>query len=112
MRPISRGSTGICGLLRWATGSRTTLCRITETRLLTNDRDVLGLFRGSPFGSSPPRIVRAVLWQYWFTTLEEKRRTGNWWKRKLLGAYAPAIERTADGHFGMVAPAGDLPPHD
>jgi hypothetical protein len=85
---------------------------ITETRLLGNDRDVLGLFRSSPFGNSAPRIVRAVLYQYWFTTLEEKRRSGNWWKRKLLGVYAPAIERTADGHFGMVAPADDLPPHD
>ena len=85
---------------------------ITETRLLTNDRDVRGLFRSSPFSNSPPRIVRAVLYQYWFTTLEEKRRTGNWWKRRLLGVYAPAIERTADGHFGMVAPADDLPPHD
>ena len=85
---------------------------ITETRLLTNDRDVLGLFRSNPFGNSQPRIVRAVLYQYWFTTLEEKRRTGNWWTRRLLGVYAPAIERTADGHFGMVAPADDLPPHD
>jgi len=85
---------------------------ITETKLLTSNRDVLGLFRSSPFGNAGPRIVRAVLYQYWFTTLEEKRRTGNWWTRKLLGVYAPAIERTADGHFGMVAPADDLPPHD
>jgi len=85
---------------------------ITETRLLTNDRDVLMLFRSSPFGDAAPRTVRAVLYQYWFTSLEEKRRTGNWWRRELLGVYAPALERTADGHYQIIAPPDDLPPHD
>ena len=85
---------------------------ITETRLLANDRDVLALFRSSPFGNAAPQYVRAVLYQYWFTTLEEKRRTGNWWRRNLLGVYAPALARTVDGHYRMIAPADDLPPHD
>jgi hypothetical protein len=85
---------------------------ITETRLLTNDRDVLALFRSTPFGDTAPRAVRAVLYQYWFTSLEEKRRTGNWWRRTLLGVYAPAIEGTGDGHYRIIAPADDLPPHD
>jgi hypothetical protein len=84
----------------------------TEMRLLTSDGDVLALFRGNPFGNTAPRSVRAVIYQYWFTTLDEKRRTGAWWKRKLLGVYAPAIERTADGHYAIVTPADDLPPHD
>jgi hypothetical protein len=84
----------------------------TEMRLLASDGDVLALFRSSPLGNAAPRSVRAVLYQYWFTTLDEKRRTGDWWKRKLLGVYAPAIERSADGHFTIVAPADDLPPHD
>ena len=85
---------------------------ITETRLLTDDRDVLTLFRGSPFGGVPPRVVRAVLYQYWFTTIEQKHRTGNWWRRTLLGVYAPAIEGTGDGHYRIIAPADDLPQHD
>ncbi|KAA6461287.1 lipase maturation factor family protein [Acidobacteria bacterium AB60] len=85
---------------------------ITETRLLSNDRDVLALFRSSPFDGAAPRAVRAVLYQYWFTSLNEKRRTGNWWRRQFLGLYAPALERTADGHYGMIAPADQLPPHD
>jgi hypothetical protein len=84
----------------------------TETRLLANDRDVIALFRGNPFGSAPPRYVRAVLYQYWFTTLDEKRQSGNWWRRKLLGLYAPEIERTADGRYMITAPPDDLPPHD
>jgi hypothetical protein len=84
----------------------------TEERLLSNDGDVLDLFRGNPFPQSPPRYVRAVLWQYWFTSMEEKRRTGDWWRRQLLGLYAPTIARGADGHFGAVQIPEELPPHD
>jgi hypothetical protein len=43
----------------------------TEERLLTGEKDVLPLFAGNPFPHEPPRQVRAVLWQYWFTTLAE-----------------------------------------
>ena len=75
----------------------------TEFRLLSNDADVLALFAGNPFAKAPPRQVRAVLWQYWFTTLAEKRGTGNWWKRKLLGLYAPVLELQPDGKIGVVA---------
>jgi hypothetical protein len=69
----------------------------TESRLLDGSPDVLALFRRDPFAGRPPAQVRTVLWQYWFTTAAEKRRTGNWWRRKLLGPYAPAVERRADG---------------
>jgi len=69
----------------------------TEERLLANDKDVLALFAGNPFPNKPPRQVRAVLWQYWFTSMPEKRATGNWWRRQMLGLYAPALERTVEG---------------
>jgi hypothetical protein len=85
---------------------------LTEERLLENDSDVLALFRENPFGQSPPRYVRAVLWQYWFTSMEEKRRTGNWWKRDLLGLYAPELTRQPDGRFGAVEWPEQLAPHD
>lgn len=85
---------------------------ITETRLLMSDHDVEDLFRKCPFGDTPPRYVRAVLYQYWFASLEERRRTGNWWRRQFLGLYAPAIERTDDGRFLIASPADDLPSHD
>lgn len=78
---------------------------LTEERLLDGDREVLGLFRGDPFAGRPPRYVRAVVWQYWFSTPEEKRRTGAWWRRELLGSYAPTLEKAANGRYGMVAPA-------
>ncbi len=74
----------------------------TEVLLLRNDPDVLALFAGNPFPSTPPRQVRAVLWQYWFSSMEEKRTQGIWWRRKLLGLYAPTLEIGPDGRIGMV----------
>ena len=69
----------------------------TEVKLLSNDQDVLSLFEKNPFSQAPPREVRAVIWQYWFTTMSEKRTSGFWWRREFLGLYAPTIERQADG---------------
>jgi hypothetical protein len=83
----------------------------TEERLLTNDKDVLSLFTGNPFPNNPPRQVRAVLWQYWFTSMAEKRSTGNWWRRELLGLYAPALERTENGNI-QVTEWPDLVPRE
>ena len=74
----------------------------TEFRLLSNDPDVGALFKGNPFASAPPKQVRALLWQYWFTSWAEKRATGNWWRRQLLGLYAPTLERQPDGKIGVV----------
>jgi hypothetical protein len=75
----------------------------TEELLLVNDPDVLQLFAGNPFRDRPPRIVRAVLWQYWFSTMKEKRTQGIWWRRQLLGTYAPTLEIGADGKVGIIA---------
>lgn len=69
----------------------------TELRLLENDRDVLKLFAGNPFAQGPPRQVRAVLWQYWFTSMSEKKMQGLWWRRQYRGLYAPTLERMPDG---------------
>ena len=78
----------------------------TEARLLTNDPDVLGLFAKNPFPNAPPKQIRAVLWQYWFSSAAEKRAQGVWWRRQLLGIYAPTIEIESDGKVGVV----DFPP--
>jgi hypothetical protein len=83
----------------------------TEELLLANDPDVLGLFRGNPFASAPPKYVRAVLWQYWFSTPEEKRTQGVWWTRQYLGTYAPTLALRGDGKFAVVeGPTLDGPP--
>jgi hypothetical protein len=57
-------------------------------RLLRNDRSTLRLLRHNPFPESPPRYVRAQLYQYRFTTLAELRRDRAWWHRTLVGRYA------------------------
>jgi hypothetical protein len=75
----------------------------TEELLLENDRDVVGLFAGNPFPNAPPKYVRALIWQYWFSTPEEKRQQGVWWTRQYLGTYAPTILRRPDGRYGVVA---------
>jgi len=73
----------------------------TEESLLRGDTDVLLLFSGNPFPHAPPRQVRAVVWQYWFTTPEEKRAHGTWWRRQQLGLYAPTLERQSDGRIAV-----------
>ena len=71
----------------------------TEQALLRGSPDVVQLFAGNPFPNGPPKMIRAVLWQYWFTTAQEKRATGMWWRREQLGLYAPTLEREADGRI-------------
>jgi hypothetical protein len=83
----------------------------TEIRLLTNDRNVLALFEKNPFPREAPREVRAVLWQYWFTTMSIKRTQGLWWRREYLGLYAPTIERESDGSIRAVE-YPTVGPHD
>ena len=74
----------------------------TEVSLLSNKRDVLALFAGNPFPQHPPKQVRAVLWQYWFTSMAEKHKTGKWWRREYIGLYAPTIERSDDGEIRVL----------
>ena len=60
-------------------------------RLLEGSPDVVALVAKNPFPASPPRYIRAQLYEYQFTTYGERRATGNWWKRELKGEYLPAV---------------------
>jgi hypothetical protein len=60
-------------------------------RLLQGSPQVLGLIETNPFPHRAPRYIRARLYDYRFTTLEERRQTGAWWKRTLKGEYLPPI---------------------
>jgi hypothetical protein len=60
-------------------------------RLLEGSPDVLKLLQYNPFPDQPPRFVRALLYHYEFTTSAERRESGAWWKRRLLGAYSPIL---------------------
>jgi hypothetical protein len=88
------------------------LVPLTQERLLEGSPAVLSLFRGNPFPGAPPKYVRTVLWQYWFTSMEHKRQTGNWWRRTLVGQYSPTIAKTEDDHFRAVDDPAPLATHD
>jgi hypothetical protein len=65
-------------------------------RLLQGSRPVLQLLERNPFGDSPPRYVRARLFQYHFTDFREKKETHAWWKRGDEEVYCPALSLRSD----------------
>jgi len=58
-------------------------------RLLQNEPAVTRLLARNPFPDKPPKYVRAILYKYQFTTSEERRATGAWWKRCEIGEFFP-----------------------
>jgi hypothetical protein len=50
-------------------------------RLLEGSPPVLALFASNPFPDGPPRLVRAQVRDYRFTTAPEKSASGAWWTR-------------------------------
>jgi predicted DCC family thiol-disulfide oxidoreductase YuxK len=59
--------------------------------LLKNNSNVTGLLAHNPFPNEPPRYLRATLYDYHFTSWEEHKMTGAWWKREKQGEYLPPI---------------------
>ena len=55
-------------------------------RLMTGEPSVIGLLGPPPF-AKPPKYMRALLYNYQFTTLQERSRTGAVWSRSLLGVW-------------------------
>jgi len=60
-------------------------------RVLTGSPEVLGLLKRNPFPDAPPRYVRAQVYDYRFTTPEERNATGDWWHRERKGTYVPEV---------------------
>jgi predicted DCC family thiol-disulfide oxidoreductase YuxK len=60
-------------------------------RLLQGSQPVLRLLKTNPFPDSPPRYIRAKLYEYHFTTWDERQKTGAWWSREEKGMYCPAL---------------------
>ena len=75
---------------------------VTEERLLRVSPSVLGSFCGQSVPKSPPHLVRTVLWQYWFTGRATKHATGAWWRREMLGGFAPGLFRQDDGTISVI----------
>lgn len=62
--------------------------------LLKGTPEVVGLLRGNPFSDKPPQFVRALAYDYVFTTFEEKKASGAWWKREYVGVFCAPMHLT------------------
>lgn len=60
-------------------------------KLLEGSPLVIKLLKTNPFPEAPPSYIRAVVYDYEYTTFEEKAKTGNWWKRHYVGLYSPTL---------------------
>lgn len=66
-------------------------------KLLEGDRAVESLLRWNPFPQTPPRYLRAWLYEYHFTTPAEHARTGAWWTRRRVAQWFPEISLATPG---------------
>jgi predicted DCC family thiol-disulfide oxidoreductase YuxK len=62
-------------------------------RLLEGRSEVTDLLARNPFPRDPPRYLRAVVYEYRFTSSAERRASGAWWHRDLKGLYLPVLSR-------------------
>ena len=85
---------------------------LTEERLLVSDADVLALFRGNPFPQIPPRYVRAVLWQYWFTSDGRKAAHRQLVAARVSWTLRAGVDDDRGRQFAVVQWPEELPPHD
>jgi predicted DCC family thiol-disulfide oxidoreductase YuxK len=60
-------------------------------RVLEGSPPVVRMFGRNPFQGAPPRFLRAVVYEYHFTTPAERMATGAWWTRRRLGLYGPVM---------------------
>ncbi len=77
-------------------------------KLLEGDKDVLSLLRSNPFPAQPPRYVRALLYEYHFTSPQERKQTHAWWKRTLTGSYFPTVSLQSPGFREILQSQGWL----
>lgn len=60
-------------------------------KLLQGDQKTTKLLRFNPFADKPPAFIRARYYLYQYTTPEERKTTGAWWKRRLIGDYLKPV---------------------
>jgi predicted DCC family thiol-disulfide oxidoreductase YuxK len=60
-------------------------------RLLQGSPEPTALLAHNPFPGTPPRYVRALVYEYHFTDPDTRRSTGDWWRRDYKGIYLPSI---------------------
>ena len=85
------------------------MVRELHRELLKNDKNTLSLMAGNPFPDKPPRFVRALRYEYRFTTAAERKETGAWWKRELRGEYFPVVSLDDPAFRSVLEQEGWLP---
>jgi predicted DCC family thiol-disulfide oxidoreductase YuxK len=71
-------------------------------RLLQGSPEVLALMEKNPFPHSPPKYIRAVVYEYHFTDSATRKQTGQWWRREPAGLYLPVLSLKG-GQSGLPA---------
>lgn len=66
-------------------------------KLQEESPEVVRLLATNPFPHGPPRFVRALVYDYRFTSRAERAETGAWWKREPRGLYCPVLTSTMRG---------------
>jgi predicted DCC family thiol-disulfide oxidoreductase YuxK len=64
--------------------------------LLYGRPEVTGLLERNPFQEDPPRKIRLVYYRYRFTSVAQRRETGEWWTRERVGTIA-VVDRKGTG---------------
>ena len=59
-------------------------------KLLENSPEVTALLESNPFPKEPPVFVRALFYDYTYTTAAEYKATKAWWNREFIRVYFPA----------------------
>jgi hypothetical protein len=61
-------------------------------KLLAADPQTLRLLRFNPFPGETPIYIRARYYLYRFASKTERKETGAWWTRELIGDYLPPVK--------------------
>ncbi len=60
-------------------------------KILQGSQPVLNLLNESSFAAKPPKYLRAMIYEYEFSSLTEKRELGVWWRRKNPRFFSPIL---------------------
>ncbi len=70
-------------------------------RLLENSPPVLSLLAKNPFPDRPPKYIRATLYEYRFADATTHATSGQWWVRREVGGYFPAVSLSQFEHSSV-----------
>lgn len=77
--------------LPFTTYYRSAWFQVLLVKLLKGNPEVLKLIRENPFPEQPPKFIRALAYEYTFTSFAEKKKTGQWWNRRFIDSYSPTL---------------------